>query len=112
MNKKNIDHIDQLIQHSESEKRLDIRPILWDRLERQLDQKPSGRPYLRWIFGSVAATISLIAFSHFGLRQAESNTYLVEDLIYDSKPVFTRQEVEGLREYFINQEETLEVLNG
>jgi len=85
-------NIDELIKNSETEKNIEVRPELWRKLERRLDDAPESsvqksiwRPWL------IAASVSLIF--GFSILWKASNNYQVEDLHADITPTFSKEEV-------------------
>ena len=86
---KNIDHI---IQKSEHEKELSVRPELWHRIERRLDAQPRSRgltPYLLSLV--IAASIALMVIV-MGKNVTASSSYVLEDL-EAGVPQFTHVEI-------------------
>ncbi len=104
------EHIDKIIKSSETEKSLDIRPDLWDRLERQLENSDSiemsfakkQRTKRRKIVGGkwlAAASLALILtiISTFYLQV---NKYQMEDLNTSKEPYFTKEDLSGMEDLY------------
>ncbi|MFT6809639.1 MAG: ferric-dicitrate binding protein FerR (iron transport regulator) [Saprospiraceae bacterium] len=111
------EHIDKIIKSSETEKHLDIRPELWNRLERQLDNSDSmersiarkQRPKRRKIVGSkwLAAASLAIILTIISTIYIQLNSYHMEDLnTSTAEPYFTKEDLSGL-ENFYNQPDRL-----
>ena len=106
------EHIDKIINSSETEKFLNIRPELWDRLERQLDNTDRIEHALvhrmhrskvritrsKWL---AAASIALI-FTITSTFYLQMNSYTMEDLKTSTKPYFTKEDLSGLEAYYDN----------
>lgn len=108
------EHIDKIMKSSKTEKSLDIRPELWDRLERQLDnsdrierslikRKRKSRTQIRGSKWLAAASLALIltVTSTFYIQM---NSYKMEDLNTSAKPYFTKEDLSGLEAYYNNPE--------
>lgn len=84
-------NIDELIKNSETERNIEVRPELWRKLERRLDDAPPAseqRSFWRpWL---IAASVSLIF--GFSIFWKASNNYHVEDLLADQTPTFSKEE--------------------
>ena len=89
-------NIDDIIKGSETEKALDIRPELWDRLERQLDHN-NGSP--SWSTWKIAASF-LLLFSMTTLLYLNIDFYQVEDMTINGQPRFSKEEISGLEEVY------------
>jgi len=86
-----MENIDDFIRRSETNKELELRPELWRRLERRLDDEVPHRPtkslWKPWIIA--ASIMMLFGFSFFWKT---SNAYSVEDLSADKAPGFSKEE--------------------
>ena len=108
------EQIDKIIKSSETEKSLDIRPELWDRLERQLDNtdriehsfirknRSSNRKITssKWLAAASLALILTITSTFY----LQMNSYEMEDLPTSAKPYFTKDDLSGLEAYYGNQD--------
>lgn len=89
--------IDQLFKNSEHEKALEVRPELWNRLERRLDQ---DRPYKRqWHSWLVAASLILV-LTMTVLLLLNIDRYHVEDLSGEVAPHFSKENIANLEELY------------
>lgn len=103
--------IDTQIRTSETHKHIELRPELWNRLERQLDsidrlegrllKKPKRKKTKlsrtqSWL---VAASFTLILMA-LTTYVANSNTYQLEDLNANADPYFTKRELSDLKSYY------------
>ncbi len=88
-----MENIDDYIRRSETDKDLEVRPELWRRLERRLDDDhpkvvPTKSIWSPWM---VAASVMLLfGFSFFW---KSSSVYNVEDLAADKSPGFSKEEL-------------------
>lgn len=92
-------HIDEIFKNSEHEKELPLRPELWDRLERNLDQVPSPSSNF-WRPWMVAASFILVGSLSI-LLYLNIERYQVEDLDATFEPHFSKEEISGLEEVYI-----------
>jgi len=87
-----MENIDDLIRRSETEKHIELRPELWRKLERRLDDdvpKAKGRPFWRpWM---IAASIMMLV--GFSVVWKSSNNYSLEDLSAEKAPGFPKEEL-------------------
>ncbi len=89
--------IDDIFKNSEHQKSLDVRPELWDRLERQLDEDVVVNSGFRpWI---VAASIVLVT-TLSALLYLNIDNYEVEDLSVEIEPNFSKEETAGLEQVY------------
>ena len=89
--------IDHIIKNSQHEKALDIRPELWQRLERRLDDHSEGpRKSPRWL---VAASL-FVVLSLATLLILNIDRYRVEDLPVDNEPNFSKEHIANLEELY------------
>lgn len=90
--------IDQIFNQSEHQKALDLRPELWDKLERRLDGEGSPKAS-KWNW-MLAASILLI-FSLSTLLYLNIDTYEVEDLSNEIQPYFSAEEISNLEDVYL-----------
>ncbi len=90
--------IDDIFREGHHQKRLEIRPELWDKLERRLDgnKTPIISLWRPWI---VAASTVLIMCMTM-LLYLNIDTYEVEDLSVYLKPQFYKEEIINLEEVY------------
>jgi len=87
-----MDNIDDLINRSETEKNLELRPELWRKLERRLDEdEPVVRTRSFWRPWMIAASVMLLV--GFSTIWKSTNLYSVEDLSADKAFGFTKEEL-------------------
>ncbi len=92
-----MENIDDYIRRSETDKELELRPELWRRLERRLDDDVPYTPTTSiWRPWMIAASVMMLF--GFSLFWKASNTYQVEDLSADMTPGFSKEEL-ALFEY-------------
>ena len=96
MNPIKMTNIDDIFKNGEHQKALDIRPELWSRLERRLDEHPPARPWKKWL---IAASL-LLLFSFTTLLYLNIDVYQVEDMTVTSEPRFSKEEIGGLEEVY------------
>lgn len=92
-------HIDEIFKNSEHEKELPLRPELWDRLERNLDQVPAASRNM-WRPWMVAASLMVVCSLSI-LLYLNVERYQVEDLDAKFGPHFSKEEISGLEEVYI-----------
>lgn len=98
MNTKNTSSLDQLIKLSETEKDLQLTPLLWQRLDRKLNRnKKILAPWIRII--GIAASILLLSASIY-IYSIRSHSYLLEDLDITGKPNFSKEELKDIELYY------------
>jgi len=94
-----MNHIDDIFKNGEHQKELEIRPELWDRVERRLDgdgahkRQGSMRPWM------VAASMTLV-ITMSALLYLNIDTYEVEDMIVAIEPHFSKEEVADLEKVY------------
>jgi len=111
------EHIDKIIQASETERPIELRSELWDRLDRQLDSserlesslQQKKRTKRRRIAGSkwlAAASLALILtiVTSFYLQM---HSYTIMDLKTSSEPYFTKEDLSELEHYYDNPDRLL-----
>ncbi len=87
-----MENIDDFIRRSETDKEVEVRPELWRRLERRLDDDiPQSATASIWRPWMVAASV-LVLFG-FSLFWRTSNSYDVEDLSAEKAPDFSKEEL-------------------
>ena len=93
---KNIfDHI----KASETEKELELRPELWNRMDRRLSQrKHQAKPNWKRLVW-MAASLLILMIAIFGLS-LPSNGYEVEDFNASGAPYFTMDQISALQKDF------------
>lgn len=91
-------NIDDIIKSSQTEKPIELRPELWQRLERQLDEdKP---PVVRSLRSQLLVAASVIVLmAAVSLIWSEMNRYTVEDLITEEQPYFTKDQLSNARHF-------------
>ncbi len=91
-------HIDDIFREGEHQKNLELRPELWQRLERRLDQpsEPVKRKWRPWMVA--ASTILLVSLSALLLLNIDS--YEVEDISAGLVPYFTSDEIAHLEDVY------------
>ncbi len=92
--KRKIDHI---FKRSRYDRGVTVRPELWQKLERRLDDAhPSGGRLKSWM---IAASIVVI-FSMATWIFITQERYEVEDLTINSQPNFSKEEIYDLEKYY------------
>jgi len=83
------------IKSSETEKPLEVRPELWNRLDRRIgNRRRRSQPnWKRFIW--MAASLLILMITVFGVS-IKSDSYSVEDLNTSGYPYFTKDDISGL----------------
>ena len=90
--------IDEIFRQGQNLSPEEMRPELWNKLDRRLsDIRPPKRGLRMWL---TAASILLLA-SMLTLLNINSDTYQVEDLLIEDQPYFSKEEIEGLDAVYI-----------
>lgn len=90
--------VDDIFKNSEHEKVLEIRPELWDKMERTLSNEPSIKKktplFRRLLF---AASLAFIIASSYAIA-ISLNDYQLEDLTPTEASNFTKEEIVSIDE--------------
>ncbi len=95
--------VDDIIKSSETQKRIDINPQLWDRVEEKLDQRDLVKKKNRQIW-MVAASMAFVMVSAIGLLRYNTPQYQVEDLINTNHPLLSNELINQLNSSIIYQD--------
>ena len=97
--------IDDIFKEGIHKKEMNLRPELWNRLERQLDAEPERRnTSFNWRSLMIAASV-LVILSLTILLYLNIDRYRVEDLDGDIAPHFFKEEITNLEEvYWVPQQ--------
>lgn len=90
--------IDDIFQQGEHQKELDIRPELWDKLERHLDEG-KGSLSFDWRPLMVAAS-SIVLISMTALLYLNIDSYELEDMSASLSPYFYKEEIANLESVY------------
>ena len=91
-----MNSIDDIFKNSETEKNLELRPELWNRMERHLNRRKVRSPKSKWL---VAASLTLI-ISMTSLLYLNIDFYEVEDMTVQNAPRFSKEEIAGLEQVY------------
>jgi|GEM_PF-2464142 len=122
-------NIDDIIKQSETSKSVDLDPQLWQRLERRLDfnsvpdvdnnishmstslgdRRRRRKKNSKMLFSRVMVAASFAAvFALVSALYMSASKYQVTDLEVQSRPYFTKDDVDGLNRYYPAMERNLE----
>lgn len=90
--------IDDIFKQGEHQKELNIRPELWDKLERQLDEGKDSAGF-NWRSLMIAAS-AIVLLSMTTLLYLNIDSYEVEDMSVSLSPYFFKEEIANLESVY------------
>jgi hypothetical protein len=91
-------NIDTIFAEAESQKHIELKTVLWDRLERKLDEKRTHQVMIRKYL-SIAAGLIIIVVAFVAIHLNHKTTYILEDLDRAHHPTLNSEAISQMHQY-------------